>query len=103
VKVGFLGGKIMDTMAIVVEIEENDFLAKSSGEQNLLLYRAMSAFLDTCDKKHNELNGRCKACEDRLGTLETEKTVAAKHGSIAGLASGGVFQFVVETIRALWK
>lgn len=90
-------------MAFNIEIDEKDFLSRSPGEQNLMLYRAISAFIDSCAGKHKDLDERCEECEKRLDTLENEKMIAAKHGSIAGLASGGVFQFVVEAIRTLWK
>jgi len=90
-------------MAINIEIDETEFLSRSAGEQNLMLYRVMSAFVSTCDKKHNSLDERCEECEKRLGVLETEKTIAAKTGGVAGLASGGVIQIVLETIKAVWK
>ena len=90
-------------MPIVVEIDEDKFLKLPPGEQNLMLYSVMSAFVNSCDKKHSDLDYRCDECEKRLGTLETEKTIAARTGGVAGLASGGVIQVVLEAIKAVWR
>jgi hypothetical protein len=89
-------------MPIVVEIDEDKFLKLPPGEQNLMLYSVMSAFVNSCDKKHSDLDHRCDECEKRLGTLETEKTIAARTGGVAGLAFGaalGAFLALIALAR----